>query len=76
MEIALHDETIEPFVESLSGGSVRVHAHPKCDIEQFLNSQPDLNPLIVDGIRDLWFSPDIERKFDRRGDYVLVTRAD
>lgn len=76
MEIALHDETIDPFVESLPGGAVRLHAHSGLDIEAFLQSQADLHPLVVDGIRDLWFNPEVERKFDRRDGYVLVSRAD
>ena len=76
MELALHDETIEPFVEPLPGGLVRLHAHPDCDLDAFLNSQADFNPLIVDGLRELWSNPEIDRNFDRRENYVLVTRAD
>ncbi len=75
MEIALHDETIEPFVESLPGGVVRLHAHPDCDVEAFLQSNPDLHPLVVDGIRELWFNPNLERNYDRRDNYVLITRG-
>lgn len=76
MEIALHDDSIDPFVEKLPGGSVRLHAHAGLDLAEYLNSQNELPADVANGIRDLWFDPEVERNFDLRDGYVLVSRAD
>lgn len=76
MEIALHDDSIDPFVETLPGGAVRLHAHAGLDLAEYLNNQNELPADVANGIRDLWFDPEVERNFDLRDGYVLITRAD
>lgn len=76
MEIALHDDPIDPFVESLPGGSVLLHAHPDCDVENFLATQTGVDSQISAGLIDLWKNPNTLRTFEPRDGYVLVRRVD
>ena len=75
MEIALHDESIEPFVELLPGGVVRLHAHAGLDLAAYFENQTELPHHAACEIRELWFNPEIERKFQPREGFVLISRA-
>ncbi|MDE2591674.1 MAG: hypothetical protein KGL41_02310 [Actinomycetales bacterium] len=76
MEITLPDDSIDPFVETLPWGVVRLLAHGGLDLTEYFNNQNELPADVANGILDLWFDPKVERHFDLRDGYVLTSHAD
>jgi hypothetical protein len=73
VEVALHDEDIEPFLEIMDSGTVRIHGCVDSDLPRFLDSQMVLNDLQKSNFLRLWNAPDDERQFSRGPGFVLIT---
>lgn len=73
VEVALHDEVIEPFLEIMDGGTVRIHGCVDSDLPQFLDGQMALTELQKSNFLRLWNSPDDERHFSRGPGFVLIS---
>jgi hypothetical protein len=73
MEIALHDDPTDPFVEVRHDGWICLHADIYCDIDAFLEKTDFLDPKVKLGLLKLWRDSSIHRNFARMSDYVSVT---
>ena len=75
MEIALHTEVDEPYLEALADGRVRLHADIHQTIETLLDKFAHLSTDQLELLKALWVDSTTARKFTNCGDYVLISQG-
>jgi hypothetical protein len=74
MEIALHAQVDEPYLEHLPGDRVRVHADISHNIEELLAKFAHLSHRQLQELQALWGDPETDRKFTDLNDFVLIRK--
>lgn len=76
MLVAIHDDYVEPFVESGSGPRRIVHLPIDIDIKDFVESTTKLTQEEKQALLRLWFDESIQRDYSRREFGVLISEKE
>lgn len=72
MQVAIHDDYVEPFIEESPVGQKTVHIPIVIDIEAYLAASQQLSAEEKSAILALWYDESLSRTYSRESFGVVV----
>jgi hypothetical protein len=73
VEIALHDEEVDPFLEQMPSGALRIHGSIDADLQNFVENHPQASELQKQEFLKLWTAEEMHREFVREQGLVVIS---